>query len=70
MLRLDRFRWRPQSRSLMLMTGVSFLLALSGRIAADFLVISTMTAMAAMAAMPEHVHGDKRNSDQYPNPVR
>jgi hypothetical protein len=67
MLRLDRFRWRPQSRSLMLMTGVSFLLALSGRIAADFLVISTMTAMAAM---PEHVHGDKRNSDQYPNPVR
>ncbi|MDF2117872.1 hypothetical protein PY365_20035 [Roseiarcaceae bacterium H3SJ34-1] len=54
----------------MLMTGVSFLIALSGRIAADFLVISTMTAMTAMTAMTEHVHGDKRNSDQYPNPVR
>lgn len=66
-LRLDRFRWRPQSRSLMLMTGVRIFLALSRRIAAGFLVISTM---AAMAAMPEHVHGDKRNPDQYPDPVR
>jgi hypothetical protein len=63
-LRLDRFRWRPQSRLLMLMTGARIFLALSGRIAASFLVISTMAAMA------EHVHGDKRNPDQYPDPVR
>ena len=54
----------------MLMTGVRIFLALSGRIAAGFLVISTMAAMPAVSAMPEHVHADKRNPDQYPDPVR
>jgi hypothetical protein len=32
--------------------------------------MATVTTMCSMAAMPEHVHGDEGNGDQYPEPVR
>ena len=54
----------------MLVACQSVLLALIGRLTARASLVSAMTPVSSMAAMSEHVHGEKGNGDQYPDPVR
>jgi hypothetical protein len=48
----------------------SVLLALPGKPAVRSLVVSTMATMSSMAAVSKHVHADKGDGDQYPDPIR
>lgn len=50
-------------------SGRIILALLGGAASSAFFVSTAMATMASVPAMPEHVHGDKGDGDQAPEPV-